>query len=120
MKHIGALVLKFIMVSVVLTIFLLALTNLKFGSIFTISLTITVLSYFIGDLAILPRTDNTIATVADVCLSLVTLLMFNLIYTDAVIPFFTAIITSIGIGAGEWLFHKFFARSVAPVHDKGE
>lgn len=118
MKHIGALLLKLVMVSVVLVIFLLALTNLNYGNIFTISLTITVLSYFIGDLAILPRSDNTIATIADVCLSFVTLLMFNLVYTGSVIPFFTALIASLGLGAGEWLFHKFMARSVEPERSK--
>jgi hypothetical protein len=120
MKHIGALLLKFVMASVILEIFLLALTNLNYGNIFAISLTITVLSYFIGDLAILPRSDNTIATIADVCLSFVTLLMFNLVFPWAVIPFFTALIASLGLGVGEWLFHKFMARSIIPEHGKIE
>ncbi len=120
MKHIGAMLLKFVMVSVILEIFLLALTNLNFGKIFSISITITVLSYFIGDLAILPRSDNTVATVADVCLSFVTLLMFNLVYTGAVIPFFTALIASLGLGAGEWLFHKFMVGSIIPERGKIE
>jgi len=120
MKHIGAMLLKFVMVSVILEIFLLALTNLNYGNIFTISLTITVLSYFIADLAILPRSDNTVATVADVCLSFVTLLMFNLVYTGAVIPFLTALLASLGLGVGEWFFHRFMARSIIPERGKIE
>ncbi len=120
MKHVGALLLKFVMVSVILEIFLLALTNMNYGNIFTISITVTVLSYFIGDLAILPRSDNTIATVANVCLSFVTLLMFNLVLTGAVIPFFTALIASLGLGVGEWLFHKFMTRSIIPEHGRIE
>ncbi len=120
MKHIGALLLKLVMVSVILEIFLLTLTNLNYGNIFAISLTITVLSYFIGDIAILPRSDNTIATVADVCLSFVALLMFNLVFTGAVIPFFTALIASLGLGMGEWFFHKFIAKSIIPEHSKIE
>lgn len=120
MKHIGALLLKFVLTSVILEIFLLAFTNLNYGSIFTIAVTITVLSYFIGDIAILPRTDNMIATIADVGLSFVTLLLFNMIYTGAVIPFYTALFASLVLGLGEWFFHRFMARSIIPEHGKIE
>jgi hypothetical protein len=120
MKHIGALLLKFVLTSVILAIFLLAFTSLTYGSIFTIALTITVLSYVIGDIWILPRADNMIATVADFGLSFVMLLLFNLIYTGAVIPFYTALFASLALGLGEWFFHKFMARSIIQEHSKIE
>jgi hypothetical protein len=46
--------------------------------------------------------------------------MFNLVFTGAVIPFFTALIASLGLGVGEWFFHKFMARSITPEHGKAE
>ena len=114
MRHVGALLLKFIITAVVLELILLNLTALSFGSILVIALTVTVLAYLIGDMAILPRSNNTVSTIADIGLSFVTILLFNYIFPGAAISFFDALIASIGIGVGEWIFHKFVSRSVLP------
>lgn len=114
MKHIWALLLKFVIVAVVLEIVLLSLTLLSFGDILLISLAITVLAYLVGDLAILPVSNNTVATIADMGLSLIALLLFNYVYPGAGISFFDALAASIVLGIGEWVYHKFVAKSVLP------
>ena len=72
------------------------------------------LAYLIGDLVILPRSNNTVATIADVGLSFITIMMFNFVFPRVDISFFDALIASIGIGAGEWVFHRFMSRAVLP------
>ncbi|HYF81802.1 MAG TPA: DUF2512 family protein [Clostridia bacterium] len=106
MKHVSAILIKFIMVAVVLSIILLYTTNLTFSNILTISAVITVAAYLIGDLGILPKTNNIIATTADAGLSLVVLLVFNWVYPWAAISFFDALLAAVGLALGEWVFHK--------------
>ena len=114
MKHIGALVMKFIFLAVILEVILLSTTALTFGNILAITLVITLLSYFIGDMGILPRSNNTTATLVDVGLALASLLLFNIIYPLGYIMFWDALFASVAIGIGEWLYHKFVARLVLP------
>ncbi len=114
MKHIGALILKFVIIAVVLELVLLNLTALSFGGILTIALAVTILAYLIGDMAILPKSNNTVATIADIGLSVLTIWLFNFIFPGAAISFFDALIASIGIGVSEWVFHKFISKSVLP------
>ena len=109
MKRVGEILIKFVMVLVMLSIFLLYLTNLSFSNIVVIAATITIAAYLIGDLGILPRTSNTIATIADAGLSIVTILAFNLVYPWAEISFTDALFAAIGLAVGEWLFHKIIA-----------
>lgn len=114
MRHIGALLLKFVIIAIVLELVLLNFTALTFGNILTIALTVTALAYLVGDMAILPKSNNTIATIADIGLSLITILLFNYIFPGTGISFSDALIASLGIGVGEWIFHKFVSRSVLP------
>lgn len=114
MKHIGALLLKFVILAIVLELVLLNLSALSFRTILTVALTITVLSYLIGDIAILPKSNNTVATITDIGLSFITILLFNYSIPGAAISFSDALIASIGVGIGEWLFHKFMSKSVLP------
>lgn len=114
MRHIGAFLLKFVVIAVVLELVLWNLTALSFGNILSIALTVSILAYLIGDLGILPRSNNTVATLADGALALVTILMFNLVFPIADTSFLDALIASVGIAAAEWLFHKFMSRTVLP------
>lgn len=116
MKHLGALLVKFIIVAVVLEIVLLSVTALSFTNILVVSLTITLLAYLVGDLAILPKSNNTAATIADMGLSLIVILLFNYVYPGAGISFFDALFASVVLGIGEWVYHKFIAKSVLPDH----
>lgn len=117
MKHIGALILKFIIVAVILELVLLNLTYLTFGRILVISAAITVIAYLVGDLGILPRSSNTIATIADIGLSFVILLIFGFIYPSGNLTFLVALLASVVLGIGEWVFHRFLGKSVFPAEE---
>ena len=110
MKHLGAIIIKFVMIAVILEIILMLMTSLSFASILLVSLGVTVLAYLIGDIWILRKTNNIVATISDVILSLVVILLFNLFYRPG-ISFGAAILSAVIIGIGEYFYHKFIARS---------
>lgn len=112
MKHIAALLIKFVMVAVVLEIIFSILTTLTFASILYIAAAVTIIAYIIGDLLILPASNNTIASMSDVALALATMYMFNYIWSTTQIHFVSALIAAVIIGVGEWFFHKYVSNSV--------
>jgi uncharacterized membrane protein YvlD (DUF360 family) len=114
MKHITALIIKFIMVAVILEIALNLMTALSFGEILWISLVVTVISYVIGDLIVLALTNNTVATLVDFGIALATIYLFNYMSGYEFISFTDALISAIVIGIGEWFFHKYVASVVFP------
>lgn len=114
MKHVIALLIKFVMVAVVLEIILNLMTYLTFTDILIISLAVTILAYIIGDLLILPASNNTIATVSDIGLALVTIYMFNFIFNVRLISFWDALVAAVIVGVGEWFLHKYLSSSVFP------
>ncbi|MCM0648242.1 YndM family protein [Clostridium swellfunianum] len=112
MKHISDLLIKFIMVTLVLEVILGMMTNLALSNILIISLAVTILAYIIGDLLILPPTNNTTATIADIGLALAVIYMFNFLWNTREISFVDALIAAAVIGSGEWFFHKYVANNV--------
>jgi hypothetical protein len=65
MKHVKALAIKFVSSLVLLSLILGLLFDMAFSNIFLITLLLGVAAYLIGDLLILPRTNNTVASIAD-------------------------------------------------------
>ncbi|QHQ61675.1 DUF2512 family protein [Anaerocolumna sedimenticola] len=114
MKHIYALLIKFVMITIICGIVLGTLTPLTFGDILYISAAVTILAYIIGDLLILSATNNIVATISDFVLALVVIYLFNFLWTTNMISFGDAFITSLIIGVGEWFFHKFVSNKVFP------
>ncbi len=114
MKHIYAVLIKYVMVTVITGVVLGGLTNLTFGDILYISAAVTILAYIIGDLLILSATNNTVATISDFVLSLVVIYLFNFLWTTKMITFGDALITALVIGVGEWFFHKYVYNRVFP------
>ncbi|ATW26696.1 DUF2512 family protein [Candidatus Formimonas warabiya] len=106
MKHLTAVLIKFGIIAIALEIVLNLLSDLTFGQILIVSVVVTVLAYLIGDLLILPMSNNTIATVADFGLALVTIYAFDWVYRNAEISFFDAALAALVLAAGEWFFHK--------------
>lgn len=112
MKHLTAILIKFVMVAVVLGIVLSIMTNLSFRNILLISAAVTVLAYVIGDLMILPASNNTTATIGDFGLALITIYLFNYFIRGAEISIWDAGIAALALAAGEWIFHKFVPRVI--------
>lgn len=112
MRHVAALLIKFVMVAVVLEIIFSILTTLTFASILYIAAAVTIIAYIIGDLLILPASNNTIASMSDVAIALATMYMFNYIWSTTQIHFVSALIAAVIISVGEWFFHKYVSNSV--------
>jgi len=113
MRHIVALLVKSVLVLGVLFVVLTLMYDYPFSTVFALTLLIVGLSYVIGDLGILPMTNNTVATLADIGLCTAKIWLLSPLVGYA-IPFFPALVASIGIGVGEWFFHKFMHYQVLP------
>ncbi|WP_027416982.1 DUF2512 family protein [Aneurinibacillus terranovensis] len=106
MKHGTPLLIKFVMTMAILYIILGLFYTVTFGTVFTMSVAVTVLAYLLGDLFILPTTGNPIASAADMGLTF--LIIWFLSYLLAVfIPMTAILISTIVIGIGEWFFHVY-------------
>ena len=106
------LVIKFIMVTAVLWI-VLGLYGFTFGEILTTSVILTVASFLIGDLLILPRFGNTTATIGDFAFAFATIWVLGASffgYMDGLV--YIAFITAVAIAIGEALFHRFMERAI--------
>ncbi len=112
MKHIVALLLKFGMVTLVLLLSSYLFISLTISQILIISVAVTLLAYLIGDLVILAKSNNIIATVSDFALVWITLFMFNYILPGINISVFDALMASLLISMGEWIFHKYMSGKV--------
>jgi hypothetical protein len=118
MKHIGALIVKYLMVLLILEIMLDLMTNLMFGDIMLIAVAVTLVSYAIGDLVILPLTSNIAAALADAGIALITIYLFNFWFGVGSISFADAFISAVFVGGGEWVFHRYLEKNV--LRDRGE
>lgn len=117
MKHIKAIAIKFVSSLVLLSIILGLFFDMAFSNILLISLVLGVAAYIIGDLLILPRTNNTVATLADFGLAflIIWLMSENLTYGDN--HFSMSLIAALGVALFEYMFHKYLARNILP--DRG-
>jgi hypothetical protein len=112
MNHLKALAIKFIVSLVLLYMILGMFYDMSFGNVFLITLVLGVASYVIGDLFILPRTNNTVATLADFGLAfmLIWLMGESLTYGDSL--FTASLISAAGVALFEYFFHKYMSNSV--------
>lgn len=112
MNHMKSLLIKFVSSLALLYIILGVIYEMDFGNVFLITLVLGVLSYIIGDLFILPRTNNTIATLADFGLALMViwLLSENLAYGENI--FRMSLIAAIGIALFESFFHRYLSSNM--------
>lgn len=117
MKHVIAFIIKFLMIGIILEILFTFMTALAFTPILLIALAVTVLSYLIGDLLVLSKLNNMVATIVDIILAVIIIYAFNYVYVDGVISIVDALIGGIVIGIGEIFFHKYMAKTVFPNRD---
>lgn len=117
-KHLIPIIIKFIMITLVLEIVLLLFSDMSFGAILGLSLILTIIAYILGDMIILPATNNAVATIADIGLTLVLIYLYDYLWViDDKVPFFSAILAGAMIGGSEWFFHKIVDRSASEESD---
>jgi hypothetical protein len=109
MEHVKAMAVKFIATLALLYIILGLYYGMTFGTVFLITLILGVISYIVGDLGILPRTSNTVATLADFGLSLAVIWVMISLLTESRTAFTMALIPALGVTVFEYLFHKYLA-----------
>ncbi|HZG72228.1 MAG TPA: YndM family protein [Chondromyces sp.] len=113
MEHIKALAIKGLMTLAVLFLVLGVGYDVGFGDILTLTLTLGIVSYLLGDLFILPRTNNLFATLADFGLSFLLLWALGDMIIEQNIPLLqAALLSSVAVAVGEWFFHRYMDRNV--------
>ncbi|WP_428908317.1 YndM family protein [Niallia sp. Krafla_26] len=112
MRHIRNLLVKFIATFAVLFIILGMFYDMSFGNVLAISLVLTLAAYLIGDMLILPRTNNTMATLADFGLAFLVIWLMgeNITYGDSLLM--PALIAAAAIALFEAFFHKSVANQI--------
>ncbi|TKI39581.1 YndM family protein [Bacillus mycoides] len=115
MKHIVALLIKYTAISAVLLMILGIFQGISIPRILFISLLITGVAYLIGDLFILPKYGNMVATITDLGMSFVGiwaltyfLTNINLTRNIGASAFFAALL----IGVAEIFFHIYMKKVV--------
>lgn len=113
MRHVTAIVIKFLLTAVVVFAIMSTFNVPTFTDMLLISLLTTGLAYIIGDLLILPKFGNTIAAVADFGLATISIWILSYVFIGANFPAFTAaIITGFFLSICEGLFHIYMKRKV--------
>lgn len=112
MNHLKALAIKFILSLGLLYVVLGLIYDMSFGNVFLITMVLGVASYLIGDMLILPRTNNTIATIADfgMAFMIIWLMGENLTYGESLL--YPSLIASVGVALFEYFFHKYVSNRV--------
>lgn len=115
MKHVVALLIKYTAISAVLLMILGIFQGISIPRILFISLVITGAAYLIGDLFILPKYGNTVATLVDFGLSFLGIWVLTYLLTDIDLTrnitassFWAALL----IGIVEIFFHIYMKRMV--------
>lgn len=127
MKHLIALAVKFVIITLVLLAVLTWAFDVSFMNTLMISLALTALSYAIGDLLIFlnagkpenQSSRNTIATFSDFIMALAVILLVGWLLTGEfaalVVP---ALVSALVLSAGEWFFHQYVDHSVVPWYNE--
>jgi len=107
LRRIYALIIKIVLNAIILEFTLRMLTNLTFADILYISVIVTAITYVIGDIIVLPASNNVIATITDISITVIGIYMFNFLWDIVEISFMEALVSGIAIGFGAWFIHKY-------------
>ncbi|MFB1097360.1 YndM family protein [Terribacillus sp. JSM ZJ617] len=125
MKHVKALLIKFIMILAVLWIVFTLMFDAEFSDTLLMSVVLTVAAYVIGDLLILRKAGdrdksdgdfkkrNSIATISDAVLTFIVLWALGeaLLNPDDNVVL-ASLISTVVIGIAEWFFHRYVNNKV--------
>lgn len=121
MEHVKALLIKAVMTLAVLWIVLGAGYGMDFWPMILITTVVLgVISYFAGDLGILPAAGNMVATISDLVLTFLVVWLLGLLMTDISggTVAMAALISAVVIAVGEYLFHMYMLKSGPVAHER--
>ncbi|MCY8504171.1 DUF2512 family protein [Bacillus atrophaeus] len=108
MVHVKALAIKGIMTLIVLYLVLGLGFNFTFGDTLLMTIVLGVISYLLGDLYVLPKWNNMIATVADFGLAFLVVWLMGMPLSMGLSPgmlALAALFAAIVMAIGEYFFH---------------
>ncbi|WP_158591816.1 YndM family protein [Oceanobacillus halophilus] len=118
MRHMKALAIKFIFTAVVLYSLLTIFEAASLTEILLISLLVTGIAYLIGDLVILRRFSNLVATIADFGLAFAAIWLFSSFFIYAASPIVTvSAFSAFFLAISEALFHIYMNEKVFEKED---
>jgi len=121
MQYIKALLIKWVMVTAILWVVLGGFFGVSFMNIFTIGLLVTGISYLVGDLLILSRAENWVATIADFVLTFaIVWLMGSMLFAPIVALGTASFMSALIVAIGEMFFHGYMVKVVLPDHSGDE
>ncbi|MGM0845124.1 MAG: YndM family protein [Bacillota bacterium] len=111
MKHLKAFFIKFTACFALLAIILGGIYGVTLGEVFLISVVLSAVSYAAGDLFLLPRSNNTTASLADFGLAFIIIwaMLANMTPVENVL--FPSIVAAAGTAVFEFFYHKYLYRS---------
>lgn len=121
MEHAKALLIKAVMTLAVLWVVLGAGYGMDFWPMIpVVMIVLGVISYFAGDLGILPAAGNMVATISDLVLTFIVVWLLGLLMTDisGATVVVAALISAVVIAVGEYLFHIYMLKSGPVAHEK--
>lgn len=120
MQHIKALALKFLASLVLLYIILGLFFGMSFVNVFIITAILGITAYILGDMVILPRSSNMIATAADFGLAFLLIWFLSSILTNGDNLIAMSIAAALGVALFEYLFHLYLLRNMTEAsNEKG-
>ncbi|KKB42612.1 DUF2512 family protein [Bacillus thermotolerans] len=113
MRHLTAILIKFVAITAVLY---LALELVMDGGVFVDALImgaiVTVVSYVLGDLMVLPAAGNSVAVFGDIILSAILVWVLGMVFNNAAGIFVNALVISVVFAIAEWFFHIYMNEKV--------
>jgi hypothetical protein len=91
---------------------MLIATSLLFWQILVPAAAVTILAYIIGDILILPRSNNLAATISDLVMAFLVIFVFRYFSGYAGISVVDAVACAVFICIAEWFFHRYMASKV--------
>jgi len=107
MNHMKQMAVKFLASLGLLYLILGIGYDMSFGNVFLISLVLGILSYIVGDILILPRTNNFVASIADFGLAYIVIYSMSGALTVGGDLFTASLIASVGVTVFEVFFHNY-------------
>ncbi|MFC2947016.1 YndM family protein [Virgibacillus sediminis] len=120
MEHGKALAIKGLLTLVALYIVLGIGFGMSFWNVLITTIVLGVISYFAGDLGVLPKNGNMMATVSDLGLTFIVVWLMGMLLTS--MDFGTmagaALISALVIAAAEYFFHIYITRNGPVGHNR--
>lgn len=112
MKHLTALVIKFVFTAVITLLILTGMSGVNAGPALWVALILTLALYSVGDLTVLPVYGNVAASLSDAALALVLVWIAPFYAPMRAISFTSTLAAAALIGVAEYFFHGYVENRV--------